>query len=122
MEKKVRVLEKLWVDICKTIVLLAWIQRAPPPPLKNHKNIEFLCNFGPDPLKSYKATKLEFNIRPSLERQRFRWRADDGPLIVVLDSTKKPKHVITLTKLSTFWIRACFGNLFWSKSKQLLLK
>ena len=28
-----------------------------PSPLKNHKNIGFLCNTGPDPLKNHKATK-----------------------------------------------------------------
>ena len=28
----------------------------PPPPLKNYKNIGFLSNTGPDPLKNHKAT------------------------------------------------------------------
>ena len=32
------------------------------PPLKNHKNIGFLSNTGPDPLKNHKATKLVFNV------------------------------------------------------------
>ena len=32
-----------------------------PPPLKKHKNIEFLSNAGPDPLKNHKATKPAFN-------------------------------------------------------------
>ena len=48
-----------------------------PHPLKNHKNIGFLSNYGPDPLK---ITKL-----PS--HHAFRWRADDGPLIVVFGSS-----------------------------------
>ena len=34
-------------------------------PLKNHKNIGFLSNTGPDPLKNHKATKPAFNIGPS---------------------------------------------------------
>ena len=40
--------------------------RGPPPPsLKNHKNIGFLCNTGPDPPKNHKATKPAFNVGPS---------------------------------------------------------
>ena len=30
--------------------------RPPLPPLKNHKNIGYLSNTGPDPLKNHKAT------------------------------------------------------------------
>ena len=58
-------------------------------PLKNHKNIGFLCNTGPDPLKNHKADKPAFNVGPSSARQRnaismeFRWRADDGPIKAV---------------------------------------
>ena len=37
----------------------------PPPPLKNHKNIGFLSNSGPDPLKNYEATEPAFNVGPS---------------------------------------------------------
>ena len=43
---------------------------GPDPPLKNHKNIRFLSNTGPDPLKNHKATKPEFNEGPSSIRQR----------------------------------------------------
>ena len=39
------------------------------PPLKNHKNIGFLSNTSPDPLKNHKATKPAFNVGPSLARQ-----------------------------------------------------
>ena len=46
----------------------------PPPPLKNHENIGFLCNSGPDPLKIHKATKPAFNEGPS-----FKWRFAGGP-------------------------------------------
>ena len=58
-------------------------------PLENHKNIGFLSNAGPDPLKNHKATKPAFDFGPLSARQRnaiemaFRWRADDGPHIVV---------------------------------------
>ena len=38
--------------------------------LKNHKNIGFPSNTGPDPLKNHKATEPEFNIEPSSPRQR----------------------------------------------------
>ena len=63
------------------------------PPLKNHKNIGFLCNTGPDPLKNHKATKPAFNVGPASARQRctismpFRWRADGGPFIEVFGSS-----------------------------------
>ena len=65
------------------------------PPLKNHKNIGFSSNTGPDPLK---ITKLP-SQHSMLGHHRFRWWADDGPLIVVLGSplpsstmTRKKKH------------------------------
>ena len=39
--------------------------RTPPPP-KNRKNIGFLSNTGPDPLKNPNATKPAFNVVPSI--------------------------------------------------------
>ena len=48
-------------------------------PLKNHKNIGFLSNTGPDPLKNYKATKPAFNVGPS---SAFKWRFAGGPMMV----------------------------------------
>ena len=33
--------------------------------LTNHKNIGFLSNTGPDPLRYHKATKTTFNVGPS---------------------------------------------------------
>ena len=48
------------------------------------KNFGFLSN-----TTNQKATKPEFNVGPPSSRQRnailmaFRWRADDGPLLVV---------------------------------------
>ena len=53
--------------------------RGSGPPLKNHKNIGFLSNTDPDPLENHKATKHHLH--------GFRWRADDGPLIVVFESS-----------------------------------
>ena len=41
-----------------------------PGPLNDHKNIVFLCNTGPDPLKNQKATKPALIIGPSSARQR----------------------------------------------------
>ena len=38
-------------------------------PLKDHKK-GFLGNIGPDPLENRKATRPEFNVRPSSGRQR----------------------------------------------------
>ena len=40
----------------------------PPTPLENHIAIGFLCNIGPDPM----------------DQTTFRWRANDGPLLVVI--------------------------------------
>ena len=64
-----------------------------PPPPKNHKNIGFLSNTGPDPLKNHKAAKPAFNFGPSSARQRnaiwmaLRRRADDSPLLVLFGSS-----------------------------------
>ena len=62
----------------------------PPPPEKSQKYRVF-SNTGP--LKNHKATKPAFNVGLSSARQRnailmvFRWRADDGPILVVFGST-----------------------------------
>ena len=58
----------------------------PPPPLKNHKSIGFLCNTGPDPLKNHKATKPAFNLghyRHASETP-FKWRFAGGPMMARL--------------------------------------
>ena len=53
-------------------------------PLKNQKkHIGFLSKTGPDPLKNHKTTKPAFKIGPLA----FRWRAEDGPLILVFRSS-----------------------------------
>ena len=85
-------------------------------PLKDHKNIGFLSNTGPDPLNNHNATKSAFNVGPLLACQQnaiympFRWRADDGPLLVVFGSPHQLKNVVKIDTPSpekTFWIRAC---------------
>ena len=43
---------------------------GPTSPLENHKNIGFLSNTDPDPLKNLKATKPAFNGGLSSARQR----------------------------------------------------
>ena len=44
---------------------------GPTSPLENHKkNIGFLSNTGPDPLKNHKATRPAFNVGLSSARQR----------------------------------------------------
>ena len=60
-------------DLHLTIIILHYVslyagpgggERGYGPPLKNHKNIGFLSNTGPDPLKNHKATKPAFNVGP----------------------------------------------------------
>ena len=63
-----------------------------PPPLKDHKNIEFLSKTGPDPLKSpnsqsYEASVQHWAIIGTPAKRHFRWRADDGPLLVIFGSS-----------------------------------
>ena len=43
--------------------------RGSGPPLKNHKNIGFLSNVGPDSLKNLKSIKPAFNFVHSSARQ-----------------------------------------------------
>ena len=77
-------------------------------PLKNHKNIGFLSNTGPDPLKNHIATKF------GRHRQASETRFDDCPLIVVFgsflpSSTQKKGGGSKLQSWTpsdkTFWIR-----------------
>ena len=81
-----------------------------PDPLKNHKNIGFLSNTGPDPLK---ITKLHSQYsmlghhRPANETP-FKWRFAGGPVMVLskwyLDSLVNLKNNVKAeppqTKLS----------------------
>ena len=56
---------KQWLQNC--CHLHVRIQMAP---LKNHQNIGFLRNTGPDTLKNHKDTKPAFNVGPSSVHQR----------------------------------------------------
>ena len=65
-------------------------------PSINHKAIGSLSNTGPNPLKNDRCTKPVLNFGPSSAHQRntVRYRADDGPFLVVFgpslpNSTKK---------------------------------
>ena len=95
-----------------------WAGGPDPPPLKNYKNIGFLSNSGPDPLKNHNAPEPAFNVGPSSVCQRnnhlrgISLRADDGPLIVVFGSshpsstTLKKEHLSWAPSDKIFWIRA----------------
>ena len=80
--------------------------RPPPPPLKNHTNIGYFNNTGPDPLKksqSYQSYKASIQFW-TISARHFRWRADDGPLIVVFVWILSPfkKNVnVNLNRLKT---------------------
>ena len=50
-----------------------------PPPLKNHKNIGFLSNTGPDSLKTKACIKCWAAIEMA-----FRWQTHDVPPFLVL--------------------------------------
>ena len=54
----------------KVIEYYGWNKRGGIRNLKIHKNIGFLSNSCPDPLKNYKATKPAFNVGPPSARQR----------------------------------------------------
>ena len=87
-------------------------------PLKNHKNIGFHSNTGPDPLKKHQAYKPAFNVWPLSAPQRNTiWRADVGSHIVVfgsslLSSNKKKKEKKTLSKLNLLWQTFLYPRMF----------
>ena len=63
--------KKAWADpVCVCVCGGGAGGPDPDPPLKNHKNIWFLSNTGPDPLKNHKATKPALNVLQSSARQR----------------------------------------------------
>ena len=77
------------------------VQGVRTPTLKKTQNKGFLSNTDPDPLKYHKATKPAFNVGPLSARQRNailmadRWRADDGPILVVFGSTHQLKKAFS---------------------------
>ena len=48
-------------------------------PLKNHKNIEFLSNTGPDPLNFSKLSSQQSTL--GHHRHAFKWRFTGGPMM-----------------------------------------
>ena len=70
-----------------------------PIPLKNHKNIGFLNNTGPDPLKITKLPSQHSMLghhRHASEtpfKWRFCWRIQDGPLTVVFGFSISPHQL-----------------------------
>ena len=101
-------------------VRIQWGTGGPDPlPLKNHKNIGFLSNTGPDPLKNHKATiqcraiigtpaKRHLNGVSLVNR---RWPAYSDILILppLIKLKKKIKKTLNIVSPSdkTFWIRSC---------------
>ena len=101
------------------------------PPLENYKNIGFLSNIGPDPLKITKLPNqysMLGHLRPASETP-FKWRFAGGPLMVansgiwILPSLIKLKRNNAYKKRcqsrtpsdKTFWIRACICCCFYTK-------
>ena len=73
----------------RTISSLSWADPeegagGPDPPPENHKNIGFLSNTGPYPLKSHKATKPASMYRAIIgtpAKRRFNWRFAGGAMM-----------------------------------------
>ena len=82
-------------------------------PLKNHKNIRFICNTGQDALKIQKATKSVFNVWPFSTCERntiymvFLWQVILGPRMArflwYLDSSSPHHRKKNLSKLDPLW-------------------
>ena len=102
---------------------------GPDPPEKSHRNIGVSSNTGLDPLKnpSYQASIQCWAIIGTPAKRHlmaFRWRADDGPLMVVLGSSlpsstkkkqkKKKRCQSWIPSDKTFWYRACLPPLLCS--------
>ena len=54
-----------------------------PPPPENHKNIGFIGNTDPDPVKIHKATKPAFNVGNHWPagHTTFKWPFAGGPIM-----------------------------------------
>ena len=74
--------------------------RGSVPSLKKYKNIGFLSNVGPDPLKNHKATKPAINVWPSWARRW--WPLFNGIWII----SPQEKESWTHSDI-TIWIGAC---------------
>ena len=88
------------------------------PPLKNHKNIEFLSNTGQDPLKFSKLPSQHSTLgyhRHASEAtfKAFRLRTDDGPLLVIFGSSLLQKRCQSSDpdQIRMEFRKECFVNL-----------
>ena len=62
---------------------------GPPPPMENYKIKGFPSNTGPDPVKITQLPSqhcIQYWAIIGTPAKRIRWRADDGPLILVFGS------------------------------------
>ena len=91
----------------------------PPPPEKSQK-YRVSKQYWPGPPEKSQKYWASINVRPLSARQQnamqmaFRWRADDGPLIVVCESSSLPSSTIkTLSKLDPLWQNFLDPRMFW---------
>ena len=92
--------------------------QTPPPPKKKHKNIGFLSDTGPDPLKITKlpSQHLKLGSYRHVSETQFKWRFNGRPMMApfsaiwILSPLIKKNHHVRVGPLSgkTFWIHACF--------------
>ena len=78
-------------------------QGVRPPLLKNHKNKGFLSNTGLDPLKITKLPSKHSILghHRQANETSFKWRVDDGPLIVGLFGLDPLSHLKKKNKKKT---------------------
>ena len=83
--------------------------QGPGPPLKNHKNIEFLSNTGPEPL-------LMLGHHWPASETPLKWRLAGGPMMALslwyldphqLKKNKKKRCLRWTPSDKLFWISAC---------------
>ena len=79
------------------------VRTPPPSPLKNHQNIGFLSNTGPDPLKITKLSSQHsmFGHYRHANETPFKWRFAGGPMmarLTVVFESSLPYQQKTKTK------------------------
>ena len=96
----------------------------PPPPQKkkkkkNHKNIGFLSNTAPDPLKNHRATKPAFNVGP------YNWCFAGGTIMVIVvfgsSIPSSTKNRGTLSNWTPLW-QNILDPRMWNKKSLKKLK
>ena len=87
-------------------------------PLKNHKNIGFLCDTGPDPLKITKLPSQYSMLghHRHASQTPFKWRFAGKPMMAPLIHSSTKKNVVKVgpppPSVKAFWIRACHVSIF----------